>query len=436
MTFEAAQTYLQEKAKSLGVEIEILAERHKTLAFKARQHQIEEATISLQGGLGVRVVVAGRVGYAYTEALDEAALEWVLDEAIENARLTRDDSGSLPQGRPLGSHDLVGEGLSAPVEEKRALALTLEDGIRKDPRVDRVGGASYSEAEVEHRLVSSAGARGDYRSGTASLGVSAVMRDGESLKQGIEVVFAQDAFALDPASTSQSFLEKTGRLLGAKPLPTGTYRAYLEPRALAQLLSFFWSMWSAKAVLEGKSPLKNKLGQRIASPLLTLLDDPAHPQGLDNAPFDDEGVPAKKTTLIEAGVLRSFLHNSETARKLGHENTANGRRSYKSVVGVMPFNLVVAPGQGVAIEEGVVVTELMGVHAGANPITGDFAVQGLGLLVKDGEPTPVENFVLAGNFLDLLQNISAIGDGFWWTKMGFGIGVPLVAVEEVHFAGA
>ncbi|WP_457630613.1 TldD/PmbA family protein [Oceanithermus sp.] len=437
MTLKEAQTYLLERARELGVELEALASGSRELKLSARDGGLEEITGAEKAGIGVRVVSGGKTGYAYTEELTAEALEWVLKEAIENAELQGQDDGFLPAGRSLGRHDLLGEGLSAPLDEKKRLALTLESEVRKDPRVRQVAGAIYGEREFQTELASTKGAAGGYRNGYAFQLVSAVMADGESLKQGYEVRASREIAALDPASTAQEFIRKTGRLLGARPLASGRYTAYLEPAAFLALLSPFLGHWSGKQVIEGKSRLAGKLGRKIASEILTIYDDPDHPEGLMNAPFDAEGTPTRRVYLLREGVVESFMHNSYTARKLGQEPTGNASRGYKGVLDVAPHNVIVAPGAGLELAEGVLVTDLMGVHAGANPISGDFSLQALGIKIEGGEEAyPVENITISGNFFDVLERVVALGGELEWS-VGHLVGAsPTVEIADVAFAGA
>ncbi len=437
MTLQEAQTYLLERARERGVELEVLSSGSRELTLRAREEQLEEITAAERGGLGVRVVTEGRTGYAYSEELTPEALDWMLDEAVENAKLQSETDGFLPAGRSLGRHDLLGEGLSAPLDEKKQMALELERASKSDPRVQQIGAAAYSEREYQTEIASTKGAAGGYRSGYAYLMTSAVMAAGTSVKQGWEVKVAREIAALDPASTAQEFIRKTGRLLGARELSSGRYTAYFEPQAFLALLAPFISLWSGKWVLEGKSRLADKLGQRVASAVFSLYDDPDHPQGLMNAPFDAEGTPTRKVHLLREGVVESFMHNTFTARKLGHEPSGHAARSYKGVLDVAPHNLIVAPGAGVRLEDGVLVTDLMGVHAGAKPISGDFSLQALGLKIEGGEAAyPVENFTISGNFFELLERVVAVGSELEWSVLYLAGASPTVEVAEVAFAGA
>lgn len=438
MTFEEARDYLLQKARALGLEAEVLATHTRELTIQAHGGKVEEITQATQGGVGVRVVVEGKTGYAYSEERTPEALDWVLQEAHENALLQSETGGFLPVGSELGRHDLLGEGLSAPLEQKRQAALELEAGLRADPRVKQVQMTRYSERETQATLGSTLGVAGAFRNGYALLLTNAVMAEGHSIKQGYEFDLSKEFHALEPGRTAQQFLQRTGRLLGARPLKTGRYKAYFEPKAFGQLLGMMgWFLLSAKNVLEGKSLLAGKIGQKVASEIFTLVDDPTLPGGLASRPFDTEGTAARRTVFIENGVLCTFAHNSETAQKMGVENTGHASRSYKGVLGVAPTNLFVQPGQGIQQDVGIVVTDLMGLHAGANPISGEFSLQALGLKVEGGEVAyPVENFTVAGNFLELLSKITALGTELEWNPMMGIVGSPMVEVAELSFAGA
>ncbi len=437
MSFDEAKRYLLARARELGLELEVLATETRELTLAAFEGALNESTQATQGGLGLRVVVGGKVGYASTEERSEEALEWALREAKENAELQSDSRGFLPEGQALGKRDLLSEGLSAPVEKKVRAALAFEAGLRQDPRLKQVTLARYTEREMQVALASTRGADGGYRTGMAALLGWFVMQEGESLKEGMDYAVKREFHALEPGTTAQEALARAARHLGATPLKTGKYTAYFEPRAFAQLLQVFLFMVNGKAVMEGKSRLGDKLGTAVAAPLVTLRDDPTLPEGLASRPFDSEGTPAQPVTLIDKGVLKSFLHNSETAAALGQPNTGHASRSYKGTLGIEATNVYLEPGSGIALKGGVVVTDLMGVHAGANPISGDVSLQAFGLLVENGEVRgPVDNFALSGNLLELLARISALGETLEWEYQGAYIGTPMVEIPEVSFAGS
>ncbi len=438
MTPEEAKAYLLRRARERGIQAEVLGVWDRELGFRVREGSVEQLTRADRGGVGVRVVAGERAGYAYTEQLTPEALDWVLQEAEENASLQRVAVAFLPEGTALGHHDLVGEGLAAPAESKLALALEVDRAVRAQEHVQRVTAAWYYEREHRVHLGSTEGTEGSYRTGAASVGVGLVAQAGASLKQGYHADWHKSFAALEPGRTALEAVRRTARLLGARRLPTGRYPALFEPRAFAQLLGAFWVLWSGKAVLEGKSRLRGRLGEQVASELVTLVDDPTLPDGLASRPFDAEGTPARRTVLVDRGVLRSYLTHSQSAQALEHPNTGHAWRSYRGVVDVAPTNLQLEPGRGASMDRGVVVAELMGLHAGCNPVTGQFSLQALGLWVEGGEVAyPVEDFAVCGDFLHLLQRVVALGDRLEWEPVGGPVvGTPPVLVEDLSFAGS
>ncbi|MFO7545135.1 MAG: TldD/PmbA family protein [Trueperaceae bacterium] len=437
MNVREAKTWLLDQAKDRGVDLEVLSTSDRTLSIEAQGGELSDVRLATRGGIGLRVVTSGRVGYASSEELTEEALRWALDEAIENAELQPEGTATLPQGGALGRHDLLDEGLSAPMEDKVAAAVTLERGVRADARVQAVQVARYQEQEMAVEIGSSRGVDGGYRAGITGFLTSLVMRQGDSVKQGYEFDFRREFHQLDPGRTALDALDKVGRQLGAKPLKTGRRRAVFAPEVVASLFALFFHAVSGKNVAEGKSRLAGKIGQQIASEAITIVDDATLAGGLASRPFDAEGTASRRVVVVERGVLRSFLHNTDTAARTSQTTTGHASRSYASTLGVAPTNVILEPGGGVREADGVLVTDLMGVHAGANPITGDVSVQGMGIETKGGEAWPVEDFAVSFNLFELLMRVDEVGDDVTLIP-GMGGGAMLavsLAADGVSFAG-
>ncbi len=439
MTRAEARQQLMERAAELGVDLEVLATTSRELRVEARDGQAADIGMSSSGGLGLRVIKAGRTGYAWTEELSPEALTWTLDEAIANAEVQEPDrSASLPAGTALGRQDLLDEGLSAPLEDKKQAAITLEAGVSADPRLQSMQMARYSENQTEVEISSTQGASGSFRTGHALLVTSLVLREGDSVKQGFDMQAVNEFNRLEPGQTSLKALESIGRHLGARPLTTGRRRAILEPAITANLLGLLLESLSGKNLVEGKSLLDDRLGERIASESVTIVDDPDYPEGLGNQPFDAEGTRSERLVLVEQGMFRSFMHNSDTAARSGQRNTGHARRTYRSTLGVGASNLILEPGSGITRSDGsIIVTDVMGVHAGANPITGDVSVQAMGLEVSGGELVPVDNFAISFNLFELLRKVEQVGDDPEW-RPGFGgiFLVPSISIPDLSFAGS
>lgn len=437
MSVSKAKSWLLAEASKRGVELEVLASTQRELFVDAKDGKPSDVSLSTRGGIGLRVVDGGRVGYSSTEDLSTDSLSWALDEAIENASLQTSGSAILPAGRALGRHDLLDEGLSAPLESKVAAATTLEQQVTADKRVQSMQYARYSEGQGEVEIGSTTGTEGGYRTGTAALIAGLIMREGESVKQGFEVDASREFHQLDPGRTALEAVNNLGRQLGATPLKTGRRRAILEPDVVATLLQLFLYAVSGKTLAEGKSRLADKLGQKVACELVTLVDDPTLDGGLASRPFDAEGTPSQRLPIVEDGVFRSFLHNTDTAARTGQRTTGHASRSYRSTLTVAATNLLLLPGPGVSLQEGVIITDLMGVHAGANPISGDVSVQAMGLELFAGEQRPVDDFAISFNLFELLERVEEVGDDPTW-KPGYSDNaflVPSLAIGDVSFAG-
>jgi len=230
-------------------------------------------------------------------------------------------------------------------------------------------------------------------------------------------------------------------MLTAAPVPSGNYRAIIHAKCMPDLLGVFSGVFSAEAAQKGMSLLMGKEGEMIASEVVTLMDDPLLPGGLESAPFDAEGVATRTKAVIENGKLTTLLHNLKTAKKAGVKTTGNAAKAgYAGAVNVSPSNFYIKPGEKTLEEmmqdmgDGLVITEVSGLHSGANPISGDFSLIAQGYTVKDGKKdAAVEQITVAGNFYQLLKNIRVVGNDLCFP--GSAVGSPSVDVGEIAVAG-
>lgn len=447
--FDAEIGTLLKLAKDQGLpDVEIYARRDVALTLRAHKGELESFQRSDSVGVGVRVLAGERVGYAYTENLSEAALARVLSEAAGNAEIVEAQPGAGLVDQPGEAPTLAGlfnPGLEeVPLDAKIARVLDLERLTREgDPRVKSVPGCSYSDSESFTRVASSRGLDRHYRTNlTYAFAYPIVSEAGEN-KTCFEIALSRDFAAIDVADLSARVIRSATRRLGARDIKTGSYPVVFTPRAMGELLNAFSDVFSAKAALEGKSLLADKLGQAVASEKLTIIDDALHATGFGARPFDDEGLASRTVELIAGGVFKTFLHNAQTANRMGAEPTGHGTRGgYKGVVGIAPSNLFVKPGgaHDAALVAGtggvVVIDDLQGLHAGTNAISGDFSLQAQGMIYEDGvEQHPVHNFTVAGNFLAMLQAVEAVGDDLRFFPHGAYIGSPSVRIASLSIAG-
>lgn len=449
LPFDTVIPPLLAAAKAEGLEsVEVYARRDQALTVKAFAGTVENFQRSDSVGVGVRVFLGERVGHAYTENLAPEALTKALREAASNAELVEAEPGSAlaaPDGEPVDGLVLHRPGLrEVPLEAKMAAVLELERATREgDARVSSVPGCVWSDMESVVRVANTKGLDRHYRSNLGHAQVYPIVSDGVQKKVGHEMTLTRDFQDFHPTELAKKVLDVATKRLGAKEIASGAYPVVFTPKAFTELLSAFLDAFSAKYALEGKSLLAGKVGELVASPLVQLVDDPHLAEGFASRPFDDEGTPTKPFSLIEGGRFTGFLHSVATANRMKEAPTGHAARGgYKGTVGVSPSNLFLKPGTSPAAEllKGaavVVIDDLQGLHAGTNGISGDFSLQSQGELYQDGvRQHPVHQFTVAGNFLQMLAGIEALGDDLRFYPHGAYIGSPSVRVGSLAIAGA
>lgn len=444
LSIDSARTYLLQQAQARGVALEVYAGRATSTSVEAYQGEVSEFKLQARQGVGLRALIGGAWGYSFTENLSQPALDRALASAIENAELVKPEAGArlVAWGEPP-SVDLYGEGLSGvTTAQKVNAAIALETAARQaDPRVISVPYGGYQDSDSETLVGNTQGLSRGFKALYAFTYAYPLASEGGQNKMSGDWQFTREFNELDPTQTALKAVEKTVALLGAKPAPTGTFPAVITGECLAEMLALFSGMFSGKMVEEGKSPLANRLGEQIGSPLVTLIDDATLSRGLNSRAFDAEGCPSAPLTLIGGGKLTAFMHNAETAARAGVQSTGHASRmGYQGTVGVGPSNLLLQAGQTPTEDllrglTGLKLTGVSGGHAGAKPYTGDFSLEAQGFWVENGEVQhPLEVFTVAGNILDLLRHVQAVGNEVEWTN--YAVGAPAVRVDSLAVGGS
>jgi PmbA protein len=315
-----------------------------------------------------------------------------------------------------------------PTERKVALALELERAVRaRDPRITGVRVASWGDGSGVGAVATSTGIAVAGRSTFCHLAVQALATDGDETKTGYGVSVGREPADVDLDEAADDAAERATRLLGAVQPASGTVTLVLEPQMAATLLGVVAGTLNGESVLKGRSPFADRVGEAIASPLVTLVDDPTDPESLGADSHDGEGLATRRIPLIEAGVLGGFLHNTMTGRRAGVPSTASAVRGFRSTPGVGAQALAIAPGSGTldeliaAVDHGVLVQSMTGLHSGVNPVSGDFSVGVEGLLVRHGaRAEPIREATVASTLQRLLLDVSAVGGEREWTPGGTG----------------
>jgi len=423
--FGRVEEVLKQEASGARVEVELLLERAESLSLSVQKGALEKFDSSRSGCAGFRVLLDGIAGYAWSEDLSESALVATARHALENARFasqgaTESDRVELiSDGEQVREDDsLFNESLKGlAFEGKKNRALELESlTLQADPRVQSVPYNGYSEVESESRIYTSRGVRRRQRRTSVSGSSYCLAREGESTKMAGDGFFVRDSSKVNIAEVAQEAARRATSRLGATVPATGRYALVIDSKVAGELIGLLAGSFSAKAVFEKNSLLAGKGGEQIASPCLSLTDDPRLPGAAGSRSFDSEGAVARATPLLRDGVLMGYLTDSVHARKMGLPHTASASRGPRSELDISYSNLVVPLGQKslnelLAGQERVIyITEFKGYHSSYQKGSGDFSFPSEGEIWEKGKRLgPVADFVTSGNLLELLKSIEAVG---------------------------
>ena len=410
--------------------------------------EVDKYSISESGGLSLRGVSDGKMGYSYTEKLDETSIDMLIDEAYENGKYIDETDGDEIFSGSMYYKELkkYNEKLSiTPMADKIDFAMNIEkEAFAIDPRVIAVQHCGYEEFEQERFIVNTKGVNLYDRLNGAVGYISVVVKEVEDTKTGMGFRVFSDLSDVDCKEIAKDAVDEAISMLGASPIKTGSYPMIIKNTIFADLLQAFESIFSADNAQKGLSLLKDKIGETIASTIFTLVDDPFYKEGYATSAFDDEGTSTSYKKVIDKGVLNTLLHTWKTAKKENIESTGNGSRaSYKSTLRISPTNFYVEKGISSfdelfeGIEKGVYIINLAGLHSGLNPVSGDFSLSAHGYEILDGRINrPINQITIAGNIYEILKDIVAIGDDLKFGFPGNGhFGSPSIKIKAISVAG-
>ena len=424
--------------------VEAYAEESRHTEVRAHKAEVEGLEFSESRGVGVRLIVAGRLAYAYAADPSLEEVRETVARARENAAFsTEDEHNVLPGGdaaEPLPS--LFRDSLAGTSTDRKVdIALELERlATSTNERVRKVDHTEVGDAVSRVAVASTAGVDAEYARTDCWAVVEALAEEGDETQSGWSFNVGRDLDELGWRDVAAEAVERASRMLGATKPASQRVPVVLDPFAASNFLGVLAGALSAEAVQKGRSLFAPLVGERVGSELFTLVDDGRLLRGPAAAPFDDEGVPTGRTVLFDAGVLGGFLHNSYTAHRGGTRSTGNARRAgYKSAPGVGTSNFYVEAGD-TAVDElfaraegGVLIQDVSGVHSGANPISGEFSVGATGLRIEGGAlGAPLREMTIASTLPEMLAGIAAVG-----TDLRFftSVGVPTMLIAEMTVAG-
>lgn len=410
-----------------------------------RMQEVESLKEAGSRGAALRVVIGRRSGSSYTSDLSPAGIARMVESAVEMARFTTEDPHcGLPEPEELGAlnQDLetfFDDVRQLDTEEKIARAKRAERAaLDLDPRIANSEGASFDSHLGAQAFANSRRFAGAYRTSYVSLVAIPLAVEGEYRERDYWFTMARSVARMKaPEEIGRIAAQRALRRLGARKVATRRVPVVFEPRTARALLGAILEAVNGEAIYRHASFLAGRLGERVASPALTVIDDGTIPGLFGSAPFDDEGVPTRRSVVIENGVLKNYLLNTYTARKLGMKTTGNASRGYGGNTGIGPHNFFIAAGDRTpeeilrGIADGFYVTELMGF--GTNVVTGDYSQGAAGLWIRGGELAfPVSEVTIAGNLNQMFQDIVAIGSDLEFLSSS---AAPTLAIGEMTVAG-
>jgi PmbA protein len=429
-----------------GEQVEAYVSRDMETDIRIYEGEVEHFVSAQSEGIGIRVIRDGRTGFAYAGTLDPGAIAEVLAEARDNQSFgTRDEWAGLaePDGVDVVPQELWSEALASyGTDKKIAITKELERlTLSVDPRV-RVDDANYADVMVESAVSSTTGIRRSGRENGCYVSVSTMADDGDETQTGFGFGVGRSPDQFDLEKAARDAADRATRLLGATKPTSRRVSVVFDPYVTAMLLGVISSTLNGEAVAKGRSLFKDRVGDVVASPLFTLVDDPTNPLAYTATDLDGEGLAARRNDLISDGVLHGFVHNSYSARRVGARSTGNAvRGGFKGTPGVGCLALQLLPGARdqaalvADVEDGVLVQTVQGLHSGVNPISGDFSVGASGLTITNGQlGAPVREFTIASTLQRMLLDVVEVGGDVDWLPMR-AAGVSLV-IRDIMLSGA
>ena len=447
MTFQEFKQLVIAECASQGIaEYELYYQVSSSTSVDTFQHSINEFSSNLNGGLCFRCIVNGKMGYASTEALNAEQAKSVVAKAVDNAiNLEAEEAVFLGEGGqeyatledrsyPLPTTEELINKVLETTEKLYAADPMAVDGCMTNGIIETGEVAIYNSKGLDLQLKTSA----------AGLVIVGVVSDGKEMSDDYQIKLGQ-LDKLDTDALVAKAIEGAKKKLGGEVAPTGQYPVVFSPEAMCSLLGVYSGIFNSESAQKGLSKLAGKEGEVVAAPCVTLVDDPFHKENPEPKTFDAEGSPTACKKVIENGVLNTLLYNLKTAAVAGKKTTGNASKAgYDAPVGIRPFTMCLEGGELTEEEllakagNGVYITDLSGLHAGADPISGDFSLQSAGYMIENGQKTTyVKSFTVAGNFYELLKNIVALANNSHLPRaMGStAFGAPTVLVDGLSVAG-
>ena len=427
-------------------EFEIYEQRNTSTSIDIYDQKVDSFSISDCDGICLRGVYEGKMANFFLEEISDEMMDDVLNQMKQNASvITSDDEvmilGPDNKGRlsiSVNENNLIETPNELKIEKLKALEKTLSE---MDPRISQVMVTSYGEASGIRSIVNTKGIDLEDSDRNAIVCVEVLAKDGDDAKSAFDWLYLNTLEDLDVEKFARNLCDKVTSKLHADTITSGKYPVIIEKGAMTSLFASLSGLFNGENAYKGISLLKGKLNTPIFDEKITIIDDPLLKGGINSCAFDDEGSTCMTKTVVDKGVLKTYLHNSKSANLMKCETTANGFKSgYAGPVGILPTNFYIENGDTSyedmikSMKKGIIVTNVNGLHAGLNPISTEFSLQSEGFYVEDGKIVkPINLFTIAANFMQLMNNIEMVGNDL---KMGMnGIGTPSILFKEIAVSG-
>lgn len=412
--------------------------------IKVFKGEIDTYSNSQNMGISFRVKVNEKMGYSYTESIEEEDIIPLIERAISNTNVIENLDiieiyGEKSIYEKIDSFNPALKDIT--VDEKIDFLLKAEKtALELDSRVKSVNYCVIGSGYGENIIKNSKGLDLYHNGNSIYAYIAVVVQDGESIKNDSAYIVTKDFSNMDPIKLATEAVTKALNKLNSISIDSKPYGVIIENDAFADLLGAMSGIFSGEAVQKGVSKLKDKIGEVVANSIVTITDNPHLKDGYGSAPFDAEGVPTQCKHLIENGILKTYLHNLKTAKKDNIKTTGNAAKGgYKGTMGISTFNLYLEKGNLSfqelldKLQNGVLITGFSGLHSGLNSISGDFSLATEGFLIENGAITkPLNQVTSAGNFFDLLKNIEYIGTDLKFNLSG--VGSPSLLIKNISIS--
>ncbi len=413
------------KGTALGFkDMEVYTHTGSSFNASVFNQETDKFSLSHNTGLSFRGVnMDGKMGYSYTEKLDETSIEALVKSAFENAQyIEADDVEEIatPSSTEVKSFDYrtkISDDMQT--EVKLDMLRKLETHIKQlDSRIFSINYCMLGEDLDTTTIINTKGLNVESTTNVAYMYLSVVAKQGDEVKTFSDFVLAEDILSVDYKAYGKHLVDEVIAQFDGISIDSGDYPTIIRSEMFASLLNTYSSIFSAEKAQQGISLLKDKIGEKIGASIVTISDEPLLENSLIKTPFDAEGTTTYAKKVVENGEFKLFLQNNKSAKKDDVKTTGNAtKRGFKDIPVVGFHCMTLEPGYFTfnqlveTIDKGVLITSLSGLHSGTNLVSGDFSVEAGGYLIEDGKITsPIKQMTIAGNFVEVLKNIDTIGN--------------------------